>query len=1094
MEKVHREKLSLIIGDYPVLEPFFVMKVKTIREREPFQPLLILVSSKLLGLHLRRLLAEEGLPHLNLRFWTLEEFAREISTPHLLAQGKRELPSYADELIIGDLAKSLAEEKVQFYFRDIADRAGFHQALLATIKDLKDGCLLPGDLDRVLQDVNVSRGVHLSKLRDLLKLWKGYQDRLKEMNCYDESDLMVSAHSWVKDSVFLRQTPGILIYGFYDFNAAQKQLLEVCFEEKEVTAFLPYEPTPAFEFVKPALEWLKHLGFHQVEVKQPMPPVRSQALDHLCHNLFDDKKPLGSDPKEIQIISAPGESREVREVVRTILQSSKAEEIPFHEVGILLRAPEEYSRLFREAFYSLGIEAYLREKMPFMETRAGRSLKLLLNVMNGNFSRQSVMEFATFANLRMNGFSSEEGVRLNLPLWDAISRQAGIVEGEKEWEERLHKFRESRINKQGAEGEDEGKRRLNQEDLIALDHLIQFTRTLFHSIHKVERAKTWRGKIEALLGAFDALLEEDQEGQLVKQAVRRLSELDVCEIFPSTSDFLRLVDKVLQTEGIPQGKFQRNGPSIVNLMAVRGVPFKMVVVPGMVEKSFPPLIRQDAILLDQERKAINRWMREKKNEPLPLKAEARLNEERLLFRLTIGAATKQLILSYPRMEIGTEKERLPSSFILASIKSLTGKSLDFTQMEKFTGFVRIPLSEIAVKNPDKAIDEVEYDLSVGQRMSAAKSLRGLLYLREVSSFFAKGLSLESSRWGKKKFTGYDGILDSDEALQVLRERYSIYKRSISPTRLETYATCPYRYLLNVIMGVEALIEPEKEITLTHLDKGKLIHDILYEFYSDLKKERGMSLRLRKEDLERLLETARKKFNEFEQIGVTGFSMMWEMETKGMLDCLRDFFNKELEETEFIPTYFEVRYGMKPYDLKESEISTEEPVLLHIGNNTLSLKGKIDRIDLTQDRKKGRVRDYKTGKISAKDNSFQGGRTLQLPLYLLAARQLLGRIHQGIEIESAEYYFLKDDKPIMFEGAQLEKKEDELLEILETLASGIEDGIFIPVPDRQDCKSRYCDFRTICGSWAQVLFDRKSNDPKVKRYLKVTREESVEIET
>jgi len=78
MGEVESKGRFLIAADYPRLEASFVREVKAIRERESFEPLLILVSSKLLGLHLRRLLAEEGLSHFNLRFWTLEEFAREI--------------------------------------------------------------------------------------------------------------------------------------------------------------------------------------------------------------------------------------------------------------------------------------------------------------------------------------------------------------------------------------------------------------------------------------------------------------------------------------------------------------------------------------------------------------------------------------------------------------------------------------------------------------------------------------------------------------------------------------------------------------------------------------------------------------------------------------------------------------------------------------------------------------------------------------------------------------------------------------------------------------------------------------------------------
>ncbi|MGB9628034.1 MAG: hypothetical protein ACPL6D_05200, partial [Thermodesulfobacteriota bacterium] len=170
-------------GDYPDLELLFINEVKATRSQDPFNSLLILVSSKLLGLHLRRLLAESGIHHFNLRFKTLEEFAREISTPHLLDRGEKELPSYADELIIGDLAKSLAGKDREFFFREIVDRPGFHQAILATIKDLKDACLLPKDIETFLPDLRVSKQVHLPKLKDFFKLWRGYQERLEALKC-----------------------------------------------------------------------------------------------------------------------------------------------------------------------------------------------------------------------------------------------------------------------------------------------------------------------------------------------------------------------------------------------------------------------------------------------------------------------------------------------------------------------------------------------------------------------------------------------------------------------------------------------------------------------------------------------------------------------------------------------------------------------------------------------------------------------------------------------------------------------------------------------------------------------------------------------
>ncbi|MCX8118162.1 MAG: exodeoxyribonuclease V subunit gamma [Desulfobacterota bacterium] len=1070
----------LVLGDYPVLEETFLKKVRSIREAEPFQPLLIFVSSKLLGLHLRRLLVERGQPHFNLRFLTLEEFAREVSGPVLTRQGKRELPPFGDELLIGTIVKRLASEDESFYFRDIADRHGFHRALLAAFKDLKDACLRPEEMERFLSETPQTRQVHFPKLRDLTRLYKAYWERLEEIGAYDASDLTVSSPLWARNSFLLKETPALLAYGFYDFNEAQRRLLQACFEAKETTFFFPFEPTSAFAFAGQALKWLRERGFEEIETATPPPPVRPAVLEHLCLSLFGERRPLEEETGAVEIISAPGEVREVREIVRRILRAWKEEKIPSHEIGILLRTPEVYSPLLREAFESVGIEPYLREGIPLSETRAGRSLLLFLKVVAEDFSRQSVMEFATFAPLRMAQTADGDPL-LNLSRWDDLSRQASILEGQGEWEPRLQRLRvaySQRLN-----NEEEGERGRLRGDLLCLDNLIRFVRELSRAARRLTEEGTWKGKVDALLDLFQTLIEEDQTAPHIRQALFSLAGLDLLAPPASSREFIRLVSEALERSSVPLGRFQRNGPIIAHLMALRGVPFKMVIVPGLVEKSFPPVVRQDAILLDQERRALNRWASGRENGPLPLKAEGRLEEERLLFRLAIGAARERVVLSYPRIEPGTGKERLPSSFMLRTIEALTGRGVDFNQVESYPHFYRVPLSEVAVKNPEEALDEAEYDLSFCLERLGTGRAGGVLYLKTISNHFEKGLKLERSRWGERSFTEFDGLLASEEALQSLRDVFPILERRISPTHLETYASCPFQYFLREVMGIEALVEPEKVVTISPPDRGRLIHEILYEFYTDLKKERGAPIRLKREDLDRLIQKAQEKMAWFEEVGLTGYPILWEMEKRQVLEQLEAFFQRELEEREFFPTYFEVRYGMRPRGEREG-LYFEEPLCLELKGRVLKLIGRIDRIDLTRDGNRGRVIDYKTGQVRGKKNEFQGGKNLQLPLYLFAAKNFLSSLHPGLEIESAQYRSLKEEKSISFEGSALVEKEVELMEILDTLVSGIEGGIFISLPDHQGCRHRLCDYRTICGPWARTLFERKLSDPRVRRLLEV----------
>ena len=74
---------------------------------------------------------------------------------------------------------------------------------------------------------------------------------------------------------------------------------------------------------------------------------------------------------------------------------------------------------------------------------------------------------------------------------------------------------------------------------------------------------------------------------------------------------------------------------------------------------------------------------------------------------------------------------------------------------------------------------------------------------------------------------YDGILSGDEAIRATLAGQYGPDHVYSPTSLETYASCPFAYFLNRVIGLEAL--PEVEPNLSAGDRGTAIHDILTMF-------------------------------------------------------------------------------------------------------------------------------------------------------------------------------------------------------------------------------------------------------------------------
>lgn len=1168
---------TVITGGFRALEPAFLAEVSRLREADPLRPIVVLVTSHLLGLHLQRYLPERGLNHINLRFFTIEDLAEEVVWPELIATGKTRTPAFAPAEVVRLVCSDIKAGHKDFYFEAIADRRGFHKAILSTISDLKNAGLCPDDLKQVLADkpggaragkksgakaaksaTAAAGDLHKGKIADVLRIWQGYEGALADRDWIDDNDVLSLAAGAIPGARPVKEALAVLVYGFYDFTELEKRIINACSESRDTMLFVPYRPEPAFEYARPTIEWLEKEGFQVESADETVPESRPPALTHLTQHLFSDGAAAGEENQAISIISAPGELREVREIARRITQEGLRKESGLWDCGILPRAPDAYTAIIRETTRGLGLKSYMPNGMPLSGTHAGRSLILLLDILRNDYGRRSVMEFATFARL---GAPFDEDTPANQPAcWDVISMEAGIVGGEEEWIERLSTL----LTDVGREYDDSeaGWRRTVPGGVPSVEALIRFVNALRKVLTPVAEADNWQGKVEAAESALRALVEDDMEkgfaaqdtgssaddeGEPARQirwteevlnAVRALADLDelidpeVPESHPGVEEFYDAVEEALDSTAKNLGRFQRNGPAVIPLMRARGIPFRIVVLPGMVEKEFPPLVRPDAILLDHEREALNRALTGSEAGPIPLKSRRRLEEEKLLFRLAVGAATERLILTYPRLEMVTARERLPSSFLLATVEALTGERADFAALERFRGHERIPLSRIASEEPGDALDEVEFYLSRALGDLKVGKPRSILHMRDASPTLARALKLEAERWGKRVFTCYDGFLCNKEARKELKECYSIIDKEVSPTRLETYATCPYQYLLGNIMNLESFIEPERAHELSALDRGAIVHDILYKFLTELAGEgggeekdgsagkdgavrgehdtaargkgkvgskgpdrsAGQGVIIKEKDRRLLHGIARREFQDFAAHGLTGFPALWTLEQERMLEWLDAFFDEELESGEWRPTYFEVRYGMKPRGPLESHISTDEPVPLPFGRRKVLLRGKIDRVDISDDGKRARVVDYKTGKARHKANDLAGGTSLQLPLYLHAVARLLQAYHKGIVPYHAEYYHLKEKtkakRHIRFDGGALSTKRAELENILSTISDYVEAGYFFAVPGNQ-CE--FCDFLSICGATRDTVFDLKSDDPAIKKYLEMTGELEEEAE-
>jgi hypothetical protein len=83
------------------------------------------------------------------------------------------------------------------------------------------------------------------------------------------------------------------------------------------------------------------------------------SLERLQRQLFNDHTTVSQalPDNEVEVFSAPGESRECVEIARRVLALAR-NGIPFDRIAVLLRSPEEYRTHLQEAFARAGIPAH----------------------------------------------------------------------------------------------------------------------------------------------------------------------------------------------------------------------------------------------------------------------------------------------------------------------------------------------------------------------------------------------------------------------------------------------------------------------------------------------------------------------------------------------------------------------------------------------------------------------------------------------------------------------------------------------------------------------------------------------------------------
>lgn len=491
---------------------------------------------------------------------------------------------------------------------------------------------------------------------------------------------------------------------------------------------------------------------------------------------------------------------------------------------------------------------------------------------------------------------------------------------------------------------------------------------------------------------------------------------------------------------------ERDRVQITGIQELLGVNFDYLFLAGLTDGKIPVIPKLFPYLTEKEEQIL--W---------PKKRRDRISREKFNFINALAAGKKGLYLSCHDEDSG--KPAIPSQFLQAFLDSCPVD--EWVAADNAVSVLR------TVKDAGRMLSSGNftpvfcpglYDLSLDSGM-----------LRPAS--VADRINTESFCRTGDYDSAHDGILPDADIIAEIGRRFGPEK-AFSPTALETYAVCPFRFYLSSVLGLKRT--EEADLTLSASERGSIIHDILFRFYTEWMKSNsgapGESDIPAAKDL--ILSITHEVTGEFrrntpawnamlnELTGDTGFG-------KGIMER---FIKEEVSyaDSGLVPSLFEASFGTG-----RGGISSEPAVLRSLSGEIIRVRGFVDRIDETAD---GRftITDYKTGS-HPKLKDIIDGKALQLPLYLRAYESFsdkrgVGGFYYTVkrkEVSRKAEIYDESESELFSSFKKSRSKDASFSDIIDSsvgyacsYAYNIRKGIFSPASEAGICPD-YCDFKFVC---------------------------------
>ena len=869
----------------------------------------------------------------------------------------------------------------------------------------------------------------------ILSIFEKYLDRTARSKLYDSVGVMQCAIRWLKENrVSLKK---VWMVGLNELNPLQRDLVKaVRSSAREMEFIVRNDGGKTFS------EDLSWLEADETSVKEC---PKAEELTRFRN---------GTEIRAIVFADPLGEARAVAGKVRRLISSGTSPS----EICVMLPMREKSAPLFREMLEESGVWCNLDVPIPLNQSPIVHVMLDLLEAVSEDMPREHVVRLLSSPYIRFR-YGQEQKERLSGGMVSSYGEQAGVIGGGAPWKEKLDLLRKS-----------------IEDDASSPEVPAEKAKQLSDKAMRVASVADGLIELFTVLGQIKGTMTVEQRVIRLKPVLKRLEtdrhlahedERIYNKEARSLAAFFGVLDTLISSETFnPVGKETLGSfvarvkvmcshskhyvePSYDNAVLVTGLRaaaltrHEHVFIVGMVEGDLPFLGAGNPFIDDADvgrMGLLSKW--------------DILRQERLFFLSALETAGKGVSLSGYRSNDG-------------------GKVVSSSFFDDVT----------RILSPPSFAEEVNHASKICEQKALGAAIAGKLPLEGITEAInltpdelLRRINMEAFHRVGGYDSPFDGVLDDERIVQELGRMLGPDK-VFSPTQLEVYSTCPFRFYLNSVLHIEPRPELEREIA--GKDQGTFVHEVAYRLYSQLRSG-GMTMTADNLDAVEKLAKAIAQV-ELAEMKFTGPAweafqarMVGSVHRKGLLRAFLEY--EVANPSPFSPSYFELSFGRRKPESCDPA-STEEPVRIDLGaGSDMLLAGRIDRVDVDRD---GRflVMDYKTGALPSVSD-VKEGRSLQVQLYMQAVKNMLdGR--QGV---GGIFYLVKNEAEIEYSTVVVDKANvgplrpiirgkhcldvpiEELVRntnaFLSAMLTNMRKGVFHPATTEKGCKS-FCDYKQVC---------------------------------